>query len=157
MVATDDMRTLARLRAVIDLLDLALGQRFMREEIPTLFGEVFNAGSWNSGHVALNDKKVHVLLVTLSKRGKAEDHRYVDHWIDEHTFHWQSQNQTTPDSKRGQEIIHHEARGIAIHLFVRDEKLAGGKAAPFTYYGRVTYRSHQRSEPMSVVFNVEGP
>lgn len=157
MLATDDMRTLARLRAVIDPLDLAVGQRFMREDIPALFGEVYNAGNWNSGHVALNDKKVVVLLVTLSKRGKSEDHRYIDHWIDEHTFHWQSQNQTSPDSKRGQEIIHHEARGIAIHLFVRDEKLAGGKGAPFTYYGRATYRSHQGSEPMSVVFSVDGP
>jgi hypothetical protein len=125
--------------------------------IPALFGEVYNAGNWNSGHVALNDKKVVVLLVTLSKRGKSEDHRYIDHWIDEHIFHWQSQNQTSPDSKRGQEIIHHEARGIAIHLFVRDEKLAGGKAAPFTYFGRATYRSHQGSEPMSVVFSVDGP
>ncbi len=45
----------------------------------------------------------------------------------------------------------------AIHLFVRDEKLAGGKAAPFTYYGRATYRSHEGSEPMSVVFSVDGP
>ncbi|MBP5989427.1 MAG: DUF3427 domain-containing protein [Piscinibacter sp.] len=157
MLATDEMRTLARLRAVIDPLDLALGQRFMREDIPALFGEVYNAGNWNSGHVALNDKKAHILLVTLSKRGRSEDHRYVDHWIDEYTFHWQSQNQTSPDSKRGQEIIQHQARGITIHLFVRDEKLAGGKAAPFTYFGRVTYRSHQGSEPMSVVFSVDGP
>lgn len=34
-----------------------MGQRFMREDIPALFGEVYNAGNWNSGHVALNDKK----------------------------------------------------------------------------------------------------
>lgn len=126
------------------------------EDIPALFEEAFNAGHWHAGHVALNDKKAHVLLVTLSKRGKSEDQRYVDHWIDTHTFHWQSQNQTSPDSKRGQEIIHHAARGIAIHLFVRDQKLAGGKAAPFIYHGRVTYRTHQGSEPMSVVFEVEG-
>ena len=48
---------------------------------PALFDEEFNLGSWNSGHVALNDKKAHVLLVTLSKRGKTEEHRYLDHWI----------------------------------------------------------------------------
>ncbi|MFN0305526.1 MAG: DUF3427 domain-containing protein [Burkholderiales bacterium] len=81
------------------------------------------------GHVSLNDKNAHVLLVTLNKQGKADGHRYRDHWIDEHHFHGQSQNQTTPTSKRGQEIIEHEARGIVIHLFVRDAKLAGGKAA----------------------------
>ena len=104
--------------------------------------------------MTLNDKKAHVLLVTLNKQGKAEAHKYLDHWIDEHHFHWQSQNATTPESKRGQEIIEHERRGIAIHLFVRDGKLAGGKAAPFVYHGRATYESHLGSGPMSVVFSV---
>lgn len=152
MPATDEMRTLARLRGVVDPLDLAVGQSFQREEIPPLYSEVFNPGSWNVGHVTLNDKKVHVLLVTLNKQGKAEEHKYLDHWIDEHHFHWQSQNATTPESKRGREIIEHERRGIAIHLFVRDGKLAGGTAAPFVYCGPATYQSHQGSKPMSVVF-----
>jgi len=156
MLATDEMRTLARLRSVVDPLDLAVGQSFQREEIPALFGEVFNPGSWNAGHVTLNDKKAHVLLVTLNKQGKAEQHKYLDHWIDEHRFHWQSQNATTPESKRGREIIEHERRGIAIHLFIRDCKLAGGKAAPFTYQGRAIYESHQGSGPVSVVFRVPG-
>lgn len=152
--ATDEMRTLARLKAVVDPLDLVVGQSFAREDIPPLFGETFNPGSWNVGHVVLNDKKVHVLLVTLNKQGKAQEHRYHDHWIDEHTFHWQSQNATTPASKRGQEIIDHVAKGIAIHLFVRETKLGGGKAAPFVYRGPVTYQSHLGSNPMSVTFKL---
>lgn len=152
--ATDDMRTLARLRAVVDPLDLVIGQAFLREEIPPLFGEAFSQGSWNSGHVTLSDKKAHVLLVTLSKRGKAEEHRYLDHWIDEHRFHWQSQNATTPAGKRGLEVIHHQARGIDLHLFVRNEKLAAGKAAPFVYHGKVVYLSHHGAGPMSVTFDV---
>jgi hypothetical protein len=72
----------------------------------------------------------------------------------EHIFHWQSQNATTPSSKRGQEIIEHVANGIAIHLFVRESKLGGGKAAPFVYHGRVNYQSHIGSSPMSVTFTV---
>jgi superfamily II DNA or RNA helicase/HKD family nuclease len=152
--ATDDMRTLARLRGIVDPLDLAVWQEFQREEIPVLFGEEFNPGSWNVGHVPLNQRKAHVLLVTLNKQGKAAAHRYLDHWIDEHHFHWQSQNATTPESKRGREIIEHQKLGIAIHLFVRDTKLSGSKAAPFVYHGRATYKSHQGSGPMSVVFEV---
>jgi superfamily II DNA or RNA helicase/HKD family nuclease/SOS-response transcriptional repressor LexA len=152
--ATDDMRTLARLRAVIDPLDLALGQPIMREDIPALFGEAFNPGNWNVGHVNLKEKKVHVLLVTLNKQGKSAEHRFLDHWIDEQHFHWQSQNATTPESARGQELIHHVERGIRIHLFVRDGKLSGGKAAPFVYQGQVRYESHQGSAPMSVIFVV---
>ncbi len=154
MPATDEMRTLARLRAIVDPLDLAIGQAFQREDIPPLFGETFNPGSWNVGHIALNEKKAHVLLVTLNKQGKADEHKYLDRWIDENHFHWQSQNSTTPESKRGQEIIEHEKRGIDIHLFVRDGKLAGGKAAPFVYQGRATYKSHTGSAPMSVVFSL---
>ena len=154
LLASEDMRTLARLKAVVDPLDLNVGQPFLREDIPALFGEAFNAGAWNVGHVVLNDKKVHILLVTLNKQGKVEAHRYHDHWIDENTFHWQSQNSTTPANKRGQEIIGHTAKGIAIHLFVRENKLGASKAAPFIYRGRVTYKAHTGSGPMNVTFTL---
>jgi hypothetical protein len=154
MIATDGMRTLARLKGIIDPLELDLGHSFMREQIPALFGEEFNAGNWHSGHVMLNAKKAHVLLITLNKQGKAEEHRYVDHWIDETHFHWQSQNATTPDSKRGQKVIDHEKLGLSIHLFVRDHKLQAGKAAPFIYHGQARYQSHTGSAPMSVVLEV---
>lgn len=155
MTATDEMRTLARLKAVLDPLELAIGEGFVREQIPGLFGQEFNPGNWHVGHVTLPDQKAHVLLVTLNKQGKAQDHRYLDHWIDPQHFHWQSQNSTTPASKRGQEIIEHEKRGIAVHLFIREQKLAGGKSAPFVYHGAVIYCSHNGSAPMSVVFEVQ--
>lgn len=153
--ATEEMRTLARLKAVISPLEMALNRSFMREDIAPLFGSTFNPGSWNAGHVVLADQKAHVLLVTLNKSGRAQDERYLDHWIDATHFHWQSQNATTPHSKRGQEIIEHAKRGIAIHLFVRENKLFNGKAAPFVYHGAVRYQSHTGSSPMSVVFELD--
>lgn len=151
----EQLRTFARLKAIIDPLEMQVGQHFMREDIPPLFGVEFNPGSWNSGHVVIAERNAHVLLVTLNKQGKAEDLRYRDHWIDERHFHWQTQNQTAPDNKRGKEIIHHEAQGIALHLFVRENKLENGKAAPFRYFGKVRYQSHSGSKPMSVVFELE--
>jgi hypothetical protein len=98
--------------------------------------------------------QAHVLLVTLNKQGKAEDLRYQDHWIDDQHFHWQTQNQTSPDSKRGNEIINHESLGIGLHLFVREHRLESGKAAPFQYYGQVKYQAHSGSKPMSVRFEL---
>jgi hypothetical protein len=154
LVANERMRFVARLVNVIDPLEFQVGHEFMREEIPSLFGVEFNPGNWNSGHVVLAPQNVHVLLVTLNKQGKATDHRYLDHWMDERTFHWQTQNATTPESSRGRQIIEHRERGIAIHLFVRPHKLRGKKAAPFTYFGEVTYKEHSGSGPMSVVFDV---
>jgi hypothetical protein len=44
--------------------------------------------------------------------------------------------------------------GIAIHLFVRDTKLAAGKGAPFLYQGRARYQSHTGANPMSVTLAV---
>ena len=151
----ESMRTLARLKGVIDPLDLFIGKDLFREEIPALFGETFNPGNWNSGHVILNDQNAHVLLVTLNKQGTSDQHRYADHWIDDNTFHWQSQNSTRPSSKRGREIIEHAKEQRKIHLFIRENKLANGKAAPFTYFGTVTYKSHQGSEPMSIIFQLD--
>lgn len=100
------------------------------------------------------ERNAHVLLVTLNKQGKAEDLRYQDHWIDEQHFHWQTQNQTSPDNKRGKEIINHAGLDIALHLFVRENKLESGKAAPFRYFGQVSYQSHSGSKPMSVRFEL---
>jgi phage repressor protein C with HTH and peptisase S24 domain len=157
LIATEELRTRARLRAVVPGIEMMLGQAVPREDIPALFGGEFNPGNWNSGQVVLSQKSAHVLLVTLSKRGRAISHRYVDHWIDDRTFHWQSQNQTSPTDKRGREIIQHKQLGLTIHLFVREEKLAGGKSAPFVYFGPVEYRSHSGSRPMSVTFELRYP
>lgn len=65
-------------------------------------------------HVVLTQKKAHILLVTLNKQGRADEHKYMDHWIDDTHFHWQSQNATDPTSKRGDEIIRHAALGTDI-------------------------------------------
>lgn len=154
MLATDEMHTLARLKAVISPLDLAVGRSFLREEIPPLFGETYSVGNWNAGHVTLTKRNAIVLLVTVNKQGKAVDHRYLDHWIDEGTFHWQSQNSASPSTKKGKDILEHEANGVGIHLFVREAKLENGKGAPFVYHGKVQYQSHTGSNPMSVVFKL---
>lgn len=155
MPLRNDTKPVAVLQAQLDPWDMRVGQAFMREDIPPLFGTTFNPGSWNVGHVTLPQQNAHVLLVTLNKQGKAQAHRYHDHWIDAHTFHWQTQNSTTPSSKRGQEIIHHQAKGISLHLFVREHsKAAGGKAMPFVYKGRATVMKWEGAGPMGVWLGV---
>jgi superfamily II DNA or RNA helicase len=152
---TDDMRAIARLVRVLGPLEFSVGKSFTRPEVPALFGEEFNPGNWNSGHISLPGKNAIVLFVTLNKQGKASQHRYADRWIDSRTLNWQSQNSTTPVSKKGQEIINHKRRGMAVHLFLRNRRLnSAGKGAPFTYYGRVEYESHSGSGPVDVRFKL---
>lgn len=148
--ATEDLNSFARLKGKIEPLDIAKGKEYMREEIPALFGKEFNPGNWQAGHVVLADKKSHILFVTLNKQGKQDEHKYHDYFMDEHTFHWQSQNATSPESKKGRELINHEELGLNVHLFVRENKLApNNKAAPFMYYGKVHYLKHSGSKPIS--------
>jgi len=155
--ASDEMRTFARFRGLIDPVDFHLGKQLMREEIPPLFGMEYNIGLWNSGHVCPKDIADQILLVTLNKQGKLVDHRYHDYFIDASHFHWQSQNSTTPSSKKGMAIIDHERDNSNIHLFVRKHKLAGKKGAPFVYCGAVNYQKHTGSAPMSVIWELDTP
>jgi len=155
MMATEDMATFARLKDVIDPLDLYLHQSFMRADIPGLFGLVFNKGSWEVGHVCPSGSLDQYILVTLNKQGKAIDHQYHDYFIDGVTFHWQTQNKVAAAGGRGQRIINHKANGSKLHLFVRKNKLEAKKAAPFYYCGPMGYASHEGEKPMSVVTELD--
>jgi len=157
IIATDNLRTFARLRQVIDPMDLHLHQSFMREDIPLLFGLEFNRGLWNSGHVCPSGQLDQYLLVTLNKQGKIKDHQYHDYFIDKDQFHWQSQNSTSPASSKGRSIINHMSNDSKVHLFVRKNKLINKKAAPFTYCGTVTYSEHNSTKPMNVKWHLDSP
>jgi hypothetical protein len=155
MMATEEMATFARLKDVIDPMDLYLHQSFMRADIPGLFGLEFNKGAWEAGHVCPKNHDDQFLLVTLNKQGKNADHQYHDYFEDGETFHWQSQNMTAPTGGKGQRLINHQANGSKLHLFVRKNKLEAKKAAPFYYCGTVNYVSHEGEKPMSVVTGLD--
>jgi len=155
MKATEDMATFARLKDVIDPMDLYLHKSFMRADIPGLFGLEFNKGAWEAGHVCPKNHDDQFLLVTLNKQGKNVDHQYHDYFESGETFHWQSQNMTAPSGGRGQRLINHQANGSKLHLFVRKNKLEAKKGAPFYYCGTVNYVSHEGEKPMSVVTGLD--
>ncbi len=151
MMATEEMATFARLKDVIDPMDLYLHQSFMREDIPPLFGLEFNTGAWQSGHVCPSGSDDQFIFVTLNKQGKANNQKFHDYFSDADTFNWETQNSVGPDSGRGQKLINHKANGSKLHLFVRKNKLEAKKAAPFYYCGPVEYVTHEGEKPMSVI------
>ncbi len=155
MLTTGDMTPFARLKDVIDPMDLHLHQSFMRADIPALFGLEFNKGAWEAGHVCPKDHDDQFLLVTLNKQGKNADHQYHDYFEGGETFHWQSQNMTAPTGGKGQRLINHQANGSKLHLFVRKNKLEAKKAAPFFYCGTANYVSHKGEKPMSVITGLD--
>ena len=157
ILTSEDMHTFARLKDVIDPIDIHLHKSFMREAIPGLFGLEFNTGAWKVGHVCPKNHDDQYLLVTLNKQGKIAEHQYHDYFSDETTFHWQSQNKTAPSGNKGKGLINHKANASRLHLFVRKNKMEGKKAAPFYYCGTIEYVSHEGEKPMNVLFNLESP
>ncbi len=157
MMATADMNTFARLRQVVDSMDLYLHQSFMREEIPGLFDLEFNTGLWQSGHVCPKNCRDQFLLVTLNKQGKIKDHQYHDYFIDQENFRWQSQKSSSPSDSKGGAIINHATNESWVHLFVRKNKLEAKKGAPFIYCGKLEYLRHKGEQPMNVEWLLEKP
>jgi superfamily II DNA or RNA helicase/diadenosine tetraphosphate (Ap4A) HIT family hydrolase len=121
---------------------------YPRAEIPPLFGEKFESGSWNQGFLQKGDNIF--LMVTLEKASMAKDHRYADRFLSDQEFEWQSQNQHSRKSRAMIKMKDHLLNGYRIHLFVRREKMMGKKAAPFTYFGEVDFKDWQNDKPITV-------
>ena len=126
--------------------------RYAREEIPPMFGLEFNPAIWNQGFVATEGHLF--LLVTLEKGGLSRDHRYDDRFLSANRFLWQSQNQTKQESKHGRIIRDHRELGVQVHLFVRRQKLADSKGAPFVYCGVVDFASWEGETPIAVQWDL---
>jgi len=151
MDADEDMKTLAFLKSVIDPADVYAHKEFMREDIPPIFGLEFNKGAWEAGHVRPKASEDQFLLVTLNKQGKVMEQQYKDYFVDQTTFHWQSQASTLSNSAKGKAL----QQDKNVHLFVRKNKLSGGKASPFYYLGKLDYQNHQGEAPMSVIWKLQ--
>ena len=128
------------------------GSRYLREAIAPAFGLVFSQAIWNAGFV-VQDPEV-FLLVTLAKEDMNIDHRYVDHFVSDREFTWQSQTRTKRDSKHGQILSNHRAQGKRVHLFVRPTKKTGSKPTLFIYCGEVDFVSWEGDAPISITWKL---
>jgi Domain of unknown function (DUF3427)/Helicase conserved C-terminal domain len=125
-------------------------KRYSREAIPPAFGLMFSRAIWNVGFVV---SEPHIfLLVSLEKTGANPDHQYVDHFVSDREFSWQSQNRTKQASKHGQMIRDHKARDLHVHLYARP-----GRRGPFIYCGEVDFVSWEGDAPISVRWQLRAP
>jgi superfamily II DNA or RNA helicase len=84
-----------------------------------------------------------------------ESINYQDKFIDQRYFQWQTQNSTSQQSERGQNIINNKQRGICLHLFVRKYKEIDGKNEPFIYIGKGDAVEHRGDKPITVKLKLE--
>ncbi|MFI7483395.1 DUF3427 domain-containing protein [Kocuria sp. M1R5S2] len=125
----------------------------MGEEGQRTPGTVREGVSW------IPSSRCEALLVTLHKSEKdfSPNTMYKDYAISQTLFHWESQNQTTPESSAGQRYRHHTTQDSHIMLFVRESPTQEAGTSPYVFLGPVDYVSHEGSKPMSIIWKLHRP
>ena len=141
---------------------LRLHARYAREQILVAFGATTfeRQPPAREGVFVLKEQNIELMFVTLDKNEKqfSPTTMYHDYAINEHLFHWQSQNSARPDKGRGLEYIQHQKMGKRLFLFVREQtKDEFGRTMGFVNYGEVEYVSHTGSQPMSITWQLKEP
>ncbi len=124
--------------------------------------EILTATGWLSaerrapfqaGVLALHDRKVELLFVTLDKReGYHERIAYHDYAISAERFHWQSQNSAGPDTAAGRRYLESPSNGWTFQLFVRK-----AKGDPYRACGPVTLERAECGRPMTIYWKLTVP
>jgi superfamily II DNA or RNA helicase len=141
---------------------LKIHARYTREQIlVALRLSTFERKSSNREGVALN-KDLHTEVLFINLKKSEEDFSpttlYDDYAINETLFHWQSQNQTTSSSVKGQSYIHHVKQGKIILLFIRESKQDSyGLTHGYVFIGPAKYVEHTGSKPMSIKWQLKEP
>ncbi|WP_168702510.1 DUF3427 domain-containing protein [Gordonia paraffinivorans] len=125
-----------------------IGDQLKSYDVPELYGETYNPGTWRAGHISL--ARHVILFVTLEKR--ADRLQYTEHFEGPDLFVWSSQNSTKPEDKKGREILEAPASGKAIEMWMRRKP-----SDPYTYLGRVIPLRYEGSQPMMVTFRLLTP
>lgn len=114
---------------------------------------------WNDsseGMTRVASKKTTCLFVTLNKSNNyySPSTSYHDYSINDHLFHWQSQNATSESTSVGKRYINNVKEKENILLFVREAKEDKYGALPFVLLGKVDYESHTGNKPMSIIWRL---
>ena len=105
----------------------------------------------------LEDQSTDLLFVTLNKSEKdySPSTMYHDYAISRDLFHWDSQSNTTAESKTGNRYVNHKHNGSEIALFVRNtRKDSYRNTAPYVFLGNADYVSHTGERPMSITWRL---
>jgi len=108
---------------------------------------------FKAGVLALHDRKVELLFVTLDKsEGFHDAIAYRDYAISAEKFHWQSQNAAGPDTPAGRRYLDSPHNGWSFQLFVRRSK-----GEPYRACGPVTLEMAHGEKPMSIEWKLAVP
>ena len=150
--------------SIADLTEvpIKLHARYARGQILVAYGATTYAyqAPAREGVLDIKGDNIELLFVTLCKDTKqfSPTTMYHDYAINEHYFHWQSQNSARPDYGKGKDYIQHKKIGKRLFLFVREQsKDEYGRTMGFVNFGEVEYVSHTGSQPMNITWKLTKP
>ncbi|MEQ8717766.1 MAG: DUF3427 domain-containing protein [Acidimicrobiales bacterium] len=144
---------------VLGPVPLQVHATYTREEILAAFGasSVTSPLPLQAGVYLHEPTNTELLFVTLDKAEKeySPTTRYLDYAISDSLFHWESQGNTSVDSKRGQSYLNHRALGRNIALFVRTTKKdTNGRTRPYFSAGLADYVEHRSDRPIQITWRL---
>lgn len=99
-----------------------------------------------------------VFFVTLNKDESVHNPNtlYKDYALSPTLFHWESQNNTAPETPTGKRYLGEAELDSKIILLTRDEaKDSEGKVQSFTCLGLVDYVDHRGSKPIAITWRLK--
>lgn len=148
--------------AKVDLAPLKMHVRYPKEHILVAFGDSDFAkkSSSREGVLDIPDSNTALLFVTLNKNEKqfSATTMYHDYAMSPTLFHWQTQNNTKPQSKRGLGYIKQKENNKTFILFVREQaEDENGKTMGFVNFGPVDFVKYEGSQPMNITWKLKHP
>lgn len=141
---------------------LKLHARYTRDQILVAFGlSSFEKKASNREGVAENSElNTELLFINLVKSEEdfSPTTMYDDYAINEHLFHWQSQNSAGPDTPKGKSYITHKQEEKKILLFMREKANDEyGNTMGYVFVGEGYINNYYGSKPMSIEWELNEP
>lgn len=143
-------------------IHLEVHAKYSRDEIMAAFKDIRNGMLYlpREGVYYHKDTKCNLLFVTLNKSEKdySPSTMYQDYAISDTLFHWQTQSNTRPTTKKGIRHLEHKEKGITPLLFIRNQKQDERRETePYFFVGPVDINKWEGSQPIDIVWQVKEP
>ncbi|TCO32885.1 superfamily II DNA or RNA helicase [Kribbella steppae] len=141
-------------------LPLRVHARYQREEILAALNYANlqrRPSTFQSGVLYEQERKVDAFLVTLTKSEAdySPTTMYKDYAISPTLFHWESQSNTSVDSRTGQRYLNHRELGTNILIFARQYNRTDLGTSPYLFLGPAAYTTHTGDRPIAITWKLD--
>lgn len=143
----------------VDRFGFELHGTYTAVDINVLMGKATYQTPWQTGPgvVHFEEHATYAFLMTFQKSEKdfSPSTMYEDYPISRTRIHWQSQNNTTPESLPGRRITRHRDHDYTILVFARHLESEYGVTMPFTYLGPAEIVEFHGSRPITCIWDLQ--